>query len=96
MRPWTTILQGDWSQGTNDPVPIAGLKLEEAVRLIRGPKGTMVRVTVVPSEKEDSEAQEIKLVRGALKGVNDREDMAFDGLQLSFWFISLGIALAHP
>ncbi len=45
---------------------------------------------------EDSEAREIKLVRGELKGVNEREDMAFDGLQLSFWFISLGIALAHP
>jgi predicted metalloprotease with PDZ domain len=84
------------AQGTNPPVRIADLPLADVVRLIRGPKGTVVRVTVVPSEKEDSEAREIRLVRGELKGVNDGEEMAFDGLQLSFWFMRLGIALAHP
>ena len=53
-------------QGGDPPVKVAGLKLEEAVRLIRGPKGTVICFTVVPSAKDDSEAQVVRLVRGGL------------------------------
>lgn len=34
------------AQGEDEPVDIAGMRLDEAVRLIRGPKGTLVKLTV--------------------------------------------------
>jgi carboxyl-terminal processing protease len=93
------IHQGDRiiavAQGDGQPVEMTGLGLAEAVRLIRGRKGTVVRVTIVPSGKDDSEAQVVRLVRGELKGMDDRGDMQVAGLPLSIWFLRLGIALAH-
>ena len=84
------------AQGDQPPVQITGLKLVEAVRLIRGPKGSVVRVTIVPSGQDDSEAQVIRIVRGELKGVNDRAAIGDLGLQLWFFLLRLGVALAHP
>ncbi len=49
------------------PVDLAGLKLAEAVNLIRGAKGSTVRLTLVPAGKDDSQARVISLVRGELK-----------------------------
>jgi carboxyl-terminal processing protease len=93
------IHQGDRiiaiAQGDGQPVEMTGLGLADAARLIRGPKGSVVRVTVVSSGKDDSEAQVIRLVRGELKGVNDRGGMEAAGLPLSIWLLRLGIALAH-
>jgi C-terminal processing protease CtpA/Prc len=83
------------AQGDQPPVQITGMKLAEAVRLIRGPKGTVVCVTIVPSGKDDSAAQVIRLVRGELQGIADRGEMEAAGLPLSIWFLRLGIALAH-
>jgi carboxyl-terminal processing protease len=83
------------AQGDGQPVEMTGLGLAEAVRLIRGPKGSVVRVTVVPAGKDDSEAQVIRLVRGELKGVDDRAAIGDPGLQLWFCLLRLGVALAH-
>jgi C-terminal processing protease CtpA/Prc len=83
------------AQGDGQPVQMTGLGLAEAARLIRGPKGSVVHVTIVPSGKDDSEAQVIRLVRGELKGVNDRAVIGDPGLQLWFCLLRLGIALAH-
>ena len=49
------------------PVDVMGLKLAEAVNLIRGAKGSTVRLTLVPAGKDDSQAHVISLVRGELK-----------------------------
>ena len=43
------------------------LKLEEAVALIRGPRGTALRLTIVPTGKDDLHARVVTLVRGELK-----------------------------
>ena len=49
------------------PVDVMGLKLAEAVDLIRGAKGSTVRLTLVPAGKDDSQTRVISLVRGELK-----------------------------
>jgi C-terminal processing protease CtpA/Prc len=94
------IHQGDRliavAQGEGKPVPLTGLGLAEAARLIRGPKGTLLRVTVVPAGKDDSEVQVIKLVRGQLDVPMPPEDFDPDGIGFSLWLMKLGMALAHP
>jgi carboxyl-terminal processing protease len=82
------------AQGDGQLVQMTGLRLVDAAGLLRGPKGSAVRVTIVPAGKDDSDAQVIRLVRGELKGVDDRGGMEA-GLPLSIWFLRLGIALAH-
>lgn len=47
-------------QGDAEPVDIKGMQIDEAVQLIRGPKGTEVRLTV---KKVDGSTQIIKIVR---------------------------------
>jgi peroxiredoxin len=48
-------------------VRVKGLKMEDAVRLIRGPKGTSVRLTIGPANKDDMHAYVVNLARGELK-----------------------------
>jgi peroxiredoxin len=48
-------------------LPVTGWKIDEVVPLIRGPKGTSVRLTIVPAKKDDTQAYVISLVRGELK-----------------------------
>jgi thiol-disulfide isomerase/thioredoxin len=48
-------------------VRVKGLKIGEVVPLIRGPKGTSVRLTIVPAKKDDTQAYVVSLVRGELK-----------------------------
>lgn len=44
-----------------------GLKLEQAVALIRGAKGTAVRLTIIPVGKDESHTRVVTIVRGELK-----------------------------
>ncbi len=48
------------AQDTAPPVSVVGMRLDDAVRLIRGPKGTKVRLTV---RKVDGTIKEITIVR---------------------------------
>lgn len=49
------------AQGTNTPVDIVGMNINKAVQLIRGPKGTEVRLTL--EAPETSERRVVALVR---------------------------------
>ncbi|MDX1907174.1 MAG: carboxy terminal-processing peptidase [Bacteroidia bacterium] len=48
------------AQGENEPVDVVGMEVDEAVKLIRGPKGTEVRLTV---RKVDGTEQVVPIVR---------------------------------
>ena len=55
------------SQENGADVRVKGLKLTDLVSQIRGPKGTTVRLTIVPAKKDDTQAYVLSLVRGELK-----------------------------
>jgi carboxyl-terminal processing protease len=55
------------AQSNQPPVDIFEMPLNKAVRLIRGPKGTEVRLTVIPSGAPDSSRQVVTLVRDEIK-----------------------------
>lgn len=56
------------AQGSGPLVDIVGWRLDEVVELIRGPKGTTVRLEVIPAAGKDSSATRvISLVRDAVK-----------------------------
>jgi thiol-disulfide isomerase/thioredoxin len=57
------------AQENGPDVRVKGLKIDEVVPLIRGPKGTSVRLTIVPATKDDTQAYVVTLVRGELKGL---------------------------
>lgn len=48
------------AQGTDDPVDIQGMPLDDAVKLIRGPKGSEVRLTV---KSKDGRSKVIPIIR---------------------------------
>lgn len=48
-------------------VAVQGMPLENAVRLIRGPQGTIVRLTVVATGRDSSQARVVIIRRGELK-----------------------------
>lgn len=51
----------------NEPaVQVQSGKLAQAIALIRGPKGTPVRLTIVPAGEDDSHLQVVSFVRGDL------------------------------
>lgn len=52
------------AQGKEDPVDITDMRINEAVRLIRGPKGTEVRLTV---KKVDGQIAVISIVRDVVQ-----------------------------
>jgi len=51
------------AQGENEPVDIVGKSIDDAIKLIRGKKGTEVRLTV---QKPDGSTQEIRLIRDVI------------------------------
>jgi carboxyl-terminal processing protease len=55
------------AQGDEEWVDIVEMPLAEAVRLIRGPKGTTVRLTILPAEGEGSTRKVVALVRDEIK-----------------------------
>ena len=56
-------------QGDKASVNIEGKNLSEIVQMIRGPKGTVVRVTILPDGKENAQPEVISLVRGEIKEI---------------------------
>jgi len=59
----------DVAQGDGPAVPVVGKSIDEVVRLIRGAKGTAVRLTVVPAKKDAAQAYVVRLVRGEIKAL---------------------------
>src|SRR5436305_592667 len=55
------------SEGDKPPVSVAGKKLGDVVAMIRGAKGTTVRLTIVPAGKAEADARIVSFVRGQLK-----------------------------
>ena len=58
LKPEDKILKV--AQADKEAVDIVGMRLDDAIKLIRGKKGTEVRLTI---EKPDGEVKEIKLIR---------------------------------
>ncbi|MGK0476645.1 MAG: carboxyl-terminal processing protease [Oleispira sp.] len=54
-------------QGDEDIVDVIGWRLDEVVDLIRGAKGTTVRLEIIPSEANDLKTQIINIVRDEVK-----------------------------
>jgi carboxyl-terminal processing protease len=66
------VAQGD----EGEPVDVVDWKLSKIVEIIRGPKGTKVRLTLIPVDAADpSERREISLVRDEIK-LEDEEAKA--------------------
>lgn len=56
------------AQGNQAPVDVVDMKLNKVVELIRGPKGTEVKLTVIPADASDpSVRQVVSLVREEIK-----------------------------
>ncbi|MDB6126016.1 MAG: carboxyl-terminal processing protease [Pedosphaera sp.] len=56
------------AQGTNEPVDVVDMPLNKVVELIRGPKGTEVRLTVIPADASDPSTRlTVSLVRDQIK-----------------------------
>jgi carboxyl-terminal processing protease len=64
------------AQGDKDPVDVVDMKLNKVVELIRGEKGTEVRLTIWPGDAADSAARKtVTLVRDDIK-LEDQEAKA--------------------
>lgn len=59
------------AQDKKDFVSIQGMKLRKSVKLIRGPKGTTVRLLIQPANGETSERKIVSLVRDEIKLENN-------------------------
>jgi carboxyl-terminal processing protease len=51
------------AQGDQPPVDVVDMSLNKAVQLIRGPKGTEVRLTIIPAGAESSTRKVVSLIR---------------------------------
>ena len=61
------------AQGTNDMVDVVDMPLNHVVDKIRGPKGTDVRLSIIPADAVDlSKRVEVKLVRDEIKLVDQQ------------------------
>jgi carboxyl-terminal processing protease len=64
------------AQEVGDPVDVVDMPLKKVVELIRGPKDTKVRLTIIPADAADpSTRQEVALVRDEIK-LEDEEAKA--------------------
>jgi carboxyl-terminal processing protease len=63
------------AQSNQPPVDVVDMSLNKAVQLIRGPKGTEVRLTVVPAGSDLSERKVVSLIRDEIK-LEDQEAKA--------------------
>jgi carboxyl-terminal processing protease len=56
------------AQGGGDPVDVVEMPLNKVVELIRGPKGTEVRLTIIPADSTDSSKRVlVSLIRDEIK-----------------------------
>ena len=85
------------AQGNNDPVDISGMRLDKVVALIRGKKGTEVRLTV---RKKDGSVENYSLIRDvvvldatyAQSAVIDEGDKKIGYLRLPEFYADFGTA----
>lgn len=64
------------AQGDTEPVDVVDTPLKKVVEMIRGPKGTVVRLTVIPADAPDPSTRDvITLVRDEIK-LEDQEAKA--------------------
>ena len=63
------------AQGDEPPVDVIEMNLSKAVQLIRGPKGTKVKLTIVPKGGDASASKVLTLVRDEIK-LEDQEAKA--------------------
>jgi carboxyl-terminal processing protease len=63
------------AQSNQTPVSVVGMRLDRAVQLIRGPKGSEVRLTIIPDGKDESSKEIVSLVRDKIK-LEDQEAKA--------------------
>ncbi len=63
------------AQGDQPAVDVVEMNLPKAVQLIRGPKGTEVRLTIIPADEDASAATVIALTRDEIK-LEDQEAKA--------------------
>lgn len=54
-------------QGDGEPVDVVEMNLNKVVEMIRGPKGTEVRLTILPEDSSDGERKEVTLIRDEIK-----------------------------
>jgi thiol-disulfide isomerase/thioredoxin len=57
-------------QGNDPAIPVQSSHLAQTVAMIRGAKGTTVRLTIVPSGADDSEARVVSMTRGYVKALS--------------------------
>jgi len=55
------------SQGDGEPVDVVEMRLNKVVELIRGKKGSEVRLTIVPADTEDASRKVVTLIRDDIK-----------------------------
>lgn len=55
------------AQGDKTPVDVVGMNLTKIVQMIRGPKGTEVRLTIVPLGDESAPKKVVTLIRDKIK-----------------------------
>src|SRR5439155_1782529 len=64
------------AKGDGEPVDVVDMKLSKVVDLIRGPKGTEVRLTVIPADASDPSVRKVvNLIRDEIK-LEDQEAKA--------------------
>ena len=63
------------AQSNQPPVDVVDMNLNKAVQLIRGPKGTEVRLTIIPADADMSVRKEVTLIRDEIP----LDDMAAKG-----------------
>lgn len=64
------------AQGAQEPVDVVEMPLRKVVELIRGPKGTEVRLTIIPADAPDPSVREtVSLIRDKIK-LEDQEGKA--------------------
>lgn len=63
------------AQSNQPPVDVVEMNLSKAVQLIRGPKGTEVRLTILPAGASSSERKQLTLIRDEIK-LEDQEAKA--------------------
>ena len=60
----TAVAQGE----EGEPVDVVEMELDKVVDKIRGEKGTLVRLTIIPADAaDDSETREVRLIRDKIK-----------------------------
>ena len=81
------------AQGAEEPVDTIDMKLNKVVDMIRGPKGTEVRLTIIPASSVDgSERKQLSLVRDEIKLTEQQaKSRVIDHIDASGKTIRLGV-----